>query len=296
VIDRAIATLAHRQRGYVTRPQLLELGLGPDAIKYRLKVGRLIRVYAGVYAVGRIPTWPVDRAAAAVLACGPGAVLSHGSAAALWGSFRRWDFPFEVTARDARRRKGIRVHRSTTLTRRDITTQLGVRVTSPARTLLDIAPRVSDKTLTRAVNDARIARHLHLSRLAELLCRCPRHPGAARLRRFVERPNGPTRSEFEDAFVEFTARHGLPVPQVNATVDGREVDAWFEAERLIVELDGYGAHSTKDAFETDRERDAANLAADRETFRITWDRMMQTPDTEARRLHAIVARRRGLGS
>ena len=180
-VDMLIANLANRQRGYVTRQQLLKLGLGPDAVRYRIRIGRLIPVYAGVYAVGHLPTLPQDRAVGALLACGAGAVLSHSSAATLWGIFKRWEMPFEVTARTIRQRLGIRIHRAV-LGRQDISYQAGIRVTSPARTLLDIAPRMTDKALTRAVNDLRRPGYLRLDQLAELLSRFPRNPGSGRLR------------------------------------------------------------------------------------------------------------------
>jgi hypothetical protein len=111
-VDQAIAALAAKQRGHVTRGQLLDLGLKPRAIDYRVKVGRLHRVHLGVYAVGHRRPHPMDRAAAAVLACGPMAVLSHGSAASLWGFFRYWEEPFEVTTRTHRRPGGITTPRS----------------------------------------------------------------------------------------------------------------------------------------------------------------------------------------
>jgi hypothetical protein len=152
--DTAISTLAGRQRGYVTRAQLLGLGLSPDAIDYRLKIGRLIPVHTGVYAVGHLPITGADRAFAAVLACGPGAVLSHGTAACWWGIDQRWRTPFEVIVKTARRRPGIRTHRAV-LTRRDVRRHNGIRVTSPARTILDIAPRLTEKALRRAVNELR---------------------------------------------------------------------------------------------------------------------------------------------
>jgi very-short-patch-repair endonuclease len=291
-IDKAIAALAKRQRGYVTRKQLLHLGLRRDAIDYRLRIGRLIPVYAGVYAVGHVPIAAAARAAGALLACGPDAVLSHGSAASLWGFFKRWELPFEVTAVSDRRPRTIRVHRCTSLTPKDIRYHLGLRVTTPARTLLDIAPRLTDKALTRAVNDAQLSNHLRLPALRELLERCSRHPGAKRLAPFLQAPSGPTRSEFEDEFLAFTKRFGLPQPNVNATVGGREVDALFEAERLIVELDGYDYHSSRVAFEGDRERDAEHLLGGFGTVRVTWDRLTKTPRKEARRLGAILARRR----
>src|SRR5207302_11466052 len=137
---------AKRQRGYVTRRQLMQVGLGEKAIEYRARTGRLIRIYDGVYAVGHVPALPHDRAYGALLACGPKSVLSHGSAATLYGIYRRWDMPFEVTVPTKRRRCGIRIHRAK-LTRRDTAMQQGLRVTSSARTLLDMAPRVTDMQL-----------------------------------------------------------------------------------------------------------------------------------------------------
>src|SRR5437763_14016018 len=97
-IDHAITALANRQRGYVRRQQLLSLGVTRHEVDYRIKIGRLIPVYAGVYAVGHIPTLAQDRAFGAVLACGPGTVLSHGAGGGVWAVFRRWELPFEVTA------------------------------------------------------------------------------------------------------------------------------------------------------------------------------------------------------
>lgn len=290
-IDRVITRLANR--GYVTRRQLLAAGISAKAIDYRVSIGRLILVYRGVYAVGHIPTLPQDRAFGALLACGPNAVLSHGSAASLWGVFRRWDMPFEVTAPTVRKRPGIRTHRAT-LVRADWCTQAGIRVTSAARTALDIAPRVREKTLTRAVNDLRRQNHLRLEQLEDLLDRFPRHPGASRLRPFVERGGGWTRSDFEDRFLPFCERFGLPTPQTNIWVAGREVDAYFPVEGLIVELDGYDFHSDRESFRSDRDNDTSALALDLPTVRITTDRLEETPEEEARRLHVILERRRFL--
>ena len=289
-LDSQIARLARPQRGYVTRKQLLQLGLSGDQIDYRIKIGRLIPVYTGVYAVGHLPTLPQDRAAGALLACGRHAVLSHGSAATVWGVFRSWDMPFEVTVPSLRRRRGIRIHRAA-LARADMTVQLGLRVTSPARMLLEIAPRVRDKTLTRGVSNLRHERYLTLEQLADVLERYPRHPGAAHLRPFVETPRGPTRSDLEDRFAPFCERFGLPIPQINVRIAGREVDAFFPVERVIVELDGYEFHSSKESFRSDRDNDAEALAVEIVTVRITNDRLENTPEREAERLHGILERR-----
>ena len=218
MIDNLIASLARRQHGYVTRPQLLEAGLGVKAIEYRVKAGRLIPIYAGVYAVGHVPTAPADRAYAAVLVCGAGSVLSHSSALALWGWGGELRPPFEVTAPTDHRRRGIRVHRSTSLGRRDVRTFNGIPVTSPARTLLDVAPRLAPKARRRVVREARLSKQLRLDALADVVGRFERHPGARLLLPFVTAPTGPTRSEFEDAFVAFCERYDLPKPNVNVKV------------------------------------------------------------------------------
>jgi hypothetical protein len=133
--------MAIRRHGNITHAQLIELGLTRSAIARRVSNGRLYRVHPGVYAVGRPPTTPLERASAAALACGPGASLSHASAMTLWGFWTRWDTPFEVTVIRDRRPNGITVHRPSTLHRHDIRIQLGIRTTSPARTLFDITPR-----------------------------------------------------------------------------------------------------------------------------------------------------------
>ena len=291
-LDAAIGVIAARQFGYITRQQLLDLGLSSNAIAHRVSAGRLIRVYAGVYAVGAMPTPPIPRAAAAVLACGPGAALSHFSALCLWGWHKPWDVPYHVTARSNHTRPGIRVHRSSALARQDVRRHLGIRVTSPARTVLDVAPRLTDSPLRRVVREARLSRYMRESELADVVTRFPRHPGATRLKPFIEAPSGPTRSEFEDAFLLFCHDHGLPRPRTNVRIAGHLVDAVFDAERLIVELDGYEFHGGRDSFETDRDRDADTLLAGHATVRITWERMRKRPRREAKRLLAILESRR----
>jgi very-short-patch-repair endonuclease len=290
-VDRTIAALAARQYGHVTREQLLEAGLTRGLIDTRLKKGRLIQVHRGVYAVGHRRIEPLARAKAAVLAGGPGAILSFSSAAFLWGLTTRLALPPELTVKKDRRIAGLRIHTSNTLAHPDIKTQHGIRTTSPARTILDIAPTYNDDQLTRAVNDARHSRYLNLSDLAELLNRLPHAPAAARLRPFVDTPTGITRSMFEDAFLRFVRHFELPVPDVNVMLGGYLVDALFKDHRLIVELDGWDFHNDRHSFETDRERDAAMLALGYVTVRITWERLTQLSRREATRLKKILADR-----
>ena len=292
-VDRAIAAVAAQQNGNITRQQLYELGLDNNAIAYRIRVGRLYRVFRGVYSVGRPAITPHQRASAAVLACGPGAALSHSSAMTLWGFWRRWEQPFEVTVVGDRRTKDIRVHRSTTLRRRDITTQLGIRTTTPARTLIDMAPRLKDRALKRNVNNALNSLWLTEDQLADTLDRHPKAPGTKRIAKLIGMPGTPTRSGWEDDFPSFCAKYGLPLPVMGMPMCGYILDALFVAEGVIVELDSWRFHRGKPAFETDRERDAVMLAHGLVTVRITEERLDERPEHEAERLHAILANRRG---
>ena len=283
----AIGRLAARQHGMVTRMQLLGLGLSAREIDYRVRTGRLWRVHHGVYCVGRPAVTRHERAMAAVLACGRGAALSHRPGGALWEMGLRWPELMEVTAPSRRRRPGIRVHCSP-LDPRDVTRQYGIPVTTPARTLLDLAEVLDTPALTRAVNEARLRRKATLTQLAELLTRSPGR-ATRRLRPFVQNPSGPTRSEFEDAFLAFVHRHGLPTPEMNQIVAGYEVDALFREQRLVVELDGREFH--ENAFEADRERDAVLLNAGFPVLRLTWRRFQDQELREATRLQAILDQR-----
>jgi hypothetical protein len=291
-VDVAIAAIAAKQGGNITRAQLLALGLDDKAIAYRVKIGRLYRVHRGVYAVGRPPRTPLERASAAILACGTGAAVSHSSAMALWGYWKRWEMPIEVLVVGDRRVPGIRVHTSRTLRRRDLTVQLGIRTTTVARTIFDISPRLNDASLKRNVNKALTSRWLNESDLVEVVTRLGHLPPARRIAPLLGLSGTPTRSGWEDDFPEFCAAHGLPTPIMGPVICGYVVDAVFPAEKVIVELDSWEFHKTRIAFETDRERDAETLAHGYITLRITWDRIDGTPAREARRLRTILARRR----
>ena len=291
-IATEIAQIAAGQHGNVTRTQLVALGISDQALAREVRAGRLYRVYRSVYSVGRPPTTAQEFASAAVLACGPRAALSHDSAMALWGLWKRWTFPLHVTVANDRRPKGITVHRVAGLLRRDVTTEADVRVTSPARTLLDCAPQMAAKALTRRVNDARRGDLLTLGDLEDVVRRFPLHPGAPLLAPLARTTQNPTRSPFEDDFLPFCLRFGLPTPRLNTVIAGHEVDAFFEAERVIVELDGWDFHSDRESFEDDRERDATMLALQIPTVRITKRRLRGQPEREAARLHTILESRR----
>lgn len=289
--DTEIARIAERQYGNITRKQLTGLGLSPSAIAHRVSSCRLHRVHRGVYSVGRPPRSAFERASAAVLACGPGAALSHLSALALW-DLSRWSWDMAVTAPKEHRHRGIAFHRSTRLTRRDFRRHNGIRVTSPARTLLDCAPLLTEKALARAINEALRRKLVRPGDLADVVERFPHHRGAGRVNGFVKREGGPTRSGFEDDFPAFCRRFGLPEPVMAAHVAGWEVDALFPEEKVIVELDGWDFHCSRESFESDRERDATTLAAGHVTVRATWERIYERAAREAARLQVILDQRR----
>jgi hypothetical protein len=292
--DLEIARVAARQHGNITRRQLRSIGLTDDAIAHRVRTGRLFRQYPGVYSVGRPAVTALEKASAAVLACGTGAALSHSSAMTLWGFYKYWETPFHVVVPGDRRPKGITVHRSATLTWRDLKTHRGIRVTSPARTIFDMAPRMKRKTLTRVVNDA-LRGPLPEDTLAEIVARLPNAKAAKLLRPFVENDNGLTYSELEDEFAAFCEEFGLPRPLTNVRIAGYLRDAWFPQERVVVELDGWDFHKSRHSFESDRERDAEALLAGIVTVRITHERMKHARANEAARLDKILeARRREL--
>lgn len=277
-----IARVAAKQHGHVTRRQLFDLGLGRRSIAQRLASGELVRVHAGVYAVGYERVEPVARAMAAVLACGDGALLSHDSAAALWG-MRRWPRIPEVTTPEHRRRPGIDTHRSRTLTCADRRVELNIPTVSAARAILDIAPLLSDKQLTRAVQDARRAGKIKPTDLHRLHLRCPR------LRQLVDPTQNPTRSGLEDILIPWLRQHGLPIPILNTHINGYEVDALFRHHQTILELDGWEYHKDHPQWLADRERDAHHLSFGYPTVRVTEDRLTKH---EAERLRRTVSRRR----
>jgi very-short-patch-repair endonuclease len=292
--EAAIRELAQEQTGHVTRHQLLELGLTAGGICQRLSSGGLVARHPGVYALPPARLDPQAWIAAGVLAGGPTAVASHSSAAWLWGFLRHWEPPPEITlTRGDRRPRRVLAHRCPSLNRSDISLQLGVEVTSRARTVLDLAPSLDPERLTRLVNDTRRNHYLSLDALSDVLARNPRHPGTKLLRPFVDDPSSPTDSEFEDAFRAFIATYELPTPQINIDRKAGRADVFFPEHGLIVELDGWEFHRDRQAFEDDRERDAENLRVGVATMRITRDRFDKTPDREAARLTEILDRLAG---
>jgi very-short-patch-repair endonuclease len=283
-----LAELATRQHGVVSRRQLLALGFGTEAIKSRLGEGRLSSLHEEVYAVGHRRIGIRGEWWAAVLAYGPDAVLSHRTAAALWG-LRRARGRIDVTAptgrQGTRRRERLWIHRCK-LAPEDWMTQDGLRVTTVARTLFDFAEIASFDALKHAAEEAD---RLKLLRVRELQAVCERGYGRRALRparRLLAELEPPSegRSPLEQRFHEFLREHRIPEPHRNVEVLGHEVDALWPQARLIAELDGFAFHRHRAAFERDRARDTRLLLAGYRTIRITHRRL----DTESGSLAAEI--------
>lgn len=251
--DARIAAIAKGQHGVVTARQLAGIGLGRAAISERFANGRLHRVHRGVYAVGHMASNQGMRWMAAVLACGDGAVLSHLSAAALWGLLKPEDGPIGVSIPSQsgrRRREGIRIHRCISLAEVEKAPLLGYaeqrRLASPLVTVRHGIPVTS---VPRTVDDLRRGRYP-----ANRVRRARRQAELAGYR-LDDRPPRRTRSDLEEDFLAFLRRHRLPLPEVNVKVGRWEVDFLWRAQRLAVETDFYGTHRGSVAFEDDHQRD-----------------------------------------
>lgn len=248
-LDRAAARVAARQYGLITRPQALSLGVDRGRIARRLASGRWHQVHRGVYAVGHLAPRIEARWLAAVLACGPGAVLSHASAAHLWAikPAPARDLPHvTVDTRVGRARRGIVVHRAQ-LAPQDIVRSAGIPVTSPARTLVDLAGELPERALKRALREAQFQRIVTLADIGEVLARRP----AVRLRALVGDP-AVTQTDLEDRLLAICDANALPRPLTQQRLSGKRVDFVWPAARLVVETDGWQAHATRGAFQDDR--------------------------------------------
>jgi very-short-patch-repair endonuclease len=233
---------------------------------------------------------------AAVLACGDHAVLSHRSAAAAQGLAPEDDSELSVTVPlgSCRHRPGIRVNRSS-LAPQDVRLREGVPVTSPERTLLDLAADSPPLFLERAVEDARRRRLLTGRSLLAALERTPKRKGSAALRELLRRERGPalTRSAAERRLLEVVRKARLPEPDFNLRVGAYELDAAWPDAGLVVEVDGYEFHSSRSAFERDRERDAVLAAAGWQVIRVTWRQLMEEPEAVVARVAGALAMRPG---
>jgi hypothetical protein len=295
--DRQVAELARRQRGMVTRVQLIMLGLSHRVIDDWIARGRLHVIHRGVYVLGHRALAPGGAWMAAVLASGADAVLSHRSAAAHWELRRSAAGRVDVTVPGRSGRlgqRGIVLHRSSTLSTTEVTRHAGIPVTSVARTLVDLAEVVAPRALERAVEQAEIVRRLDAHTLEAVIAAHPRRPGCVRMRRVLDAyavGTALTRSELEELVLSICARAGLPRPEVNRRVAGLEVDFLWREQRLVAEADSRRYHATRLAFERDRERDAWLLLHGLRVVRLTERRLTSDPRGVADLLAALLGTR-----
>lgn len=294
---RRLGDLARRQHGVVSIRQLQQLlGYSRVGVKRLVEGGRLHRIDYGVYAVGHADLSLHGECLAAVLAVGPGALLSYYSAGWLWGLWTGSPKPIHVTATVSRHhptRKGLTRHRARNLDVEDRALVDRIPVTSVARTLLDLASKLPSDQLRRVLARAEDLKLFDLEAIDDVIERNRGHHGAKRLRFALatyERPIW-SRSEFERRFVERLVAAGLPRPATGWNEVGHEIDVYWPDRRFGVELDSFATHGNREAFEADRERDLDFALARIETVRVTELQFHRDPATIVAGVEKLLARR-----
>ena len=249
-----------------------------------------------MYAVGHTHLSRHGEALAAVLACGPGALLSHYSAAWLWDLANVAPAPFHVTTSIWRTPKPpLRLHQSLALTDVDRALREGIPVTSLPRTLLDLAAAIHFDWLEKMVERSEELGLFDLRAVEELLGRTVGHHGHGRLRRAISlyRPSSFTRSGLENRWLELVLAAGLPQPRMNHFEHGFELDCYWPEHRFAVELDVFETHGTRAAFERDRKRQEDLLLVGIAMTRVTGPRLEREPEEVIRRVARLLDQRRG---
>jgi very-short-patch-repair endonuclease len=291
-----VAELARAQHGIVSRGQLLGLGIDSDAIKRRVRAGRLHPIHAGVYAVGHDAITRQGRWMGAVLASGPGAVVSHQTAAGLWGIWGSGAGETHVTVpRKTRSQRSIHRHFSM-LPDDERTVLAGIPTTTAARAVLDLAAAKGPAAAESALREMEYFGIYGPVSLPTLLERYPRHKGTpivhACLERLADDPGGRIRSDLEEAFLPFLDAHQIPRPRLNAWLsiddDRFQVDCFWPEAKLIGELDGFKSHGSRRAFRKDRRRDRRLGAHGFHVVRITEDQLMTEANEVASDLIALI--------
>jgi very-short-patch-repair endonuclease len=292
--DQAIAALAERQYGVVSRAQVRQLGLTDREIAVRLRLGHLHHLFHGAFAVGHRAIARKGRMLAAVLACDEGTILSHGSAAELLCLWDKRLAVIHVIPPDWSGRKipDIRWHRVRMPLADEIEIRDGIPCTTVSRTIVDMAGEWGWGQLRRLVEQAAILRRLDVNEIDRILAR-GRRRGAPRLRailagwRSTAESHPQIRSRLEARLLPRLIEEGLPAPRTNVKlrIEGHqfEIDLLWGKQRLAIETDGEETHATRAAFQRDRKRDQILTAAGYRTARVTWRQVVDEP-------HAVVHR------
>jgi very-short-patch-repair endonuclease len=269
---------------------LLELGLGSRSIEHRIAKGRLHPLWRGVYVVGRSEVSQKGRWMAAVLACGPEALLSHRSAAALWEIAPvLGGKTIEVTAGAWLRRSGIRVHR-----RRDLGPEHrrkvdGIPVTDLVSTLVDLASSSKDWQVEHAISEADRIELIEPEDLRRAVAALGPRPGMARMKRVLGL-DALTDTGLERRFLEIVRAAKLPLPETQVALNGYRVDFYWPSLGLVVETDGWRHHRTSGEQATDRRRDQTHMTSGLTTVRFGEDQIRYEPDYVRRTLATVIAR------
>jgi putative AbiEi antitoxin of type IV toxin-antitoxin system len=285
-VEEKLARIAGNQHGVVTRAQLLAAGISDDEIKWRRQKGLLIRVHRGTYRVGHRARSVEARYLAAVLACGPGAVLSGKAAGHLLGLLNGAPPPPEVTTRAQRRVQGVRTRRAKHV---HATTFKGIPVTTVPQTLVDLAATLSEGRLAGACHEAGVKYGTTPAKVEPLLAAFPNRPGVAKLRRIMRGEARITLSTLERGFLAFLRREGLPLPRTNRVASAKRVDCRWPEQGLTVELDSYQYHNSRHAWEQDRRREREAFARGDDFRRYTWGDVFEHPHRMRAELRALLS-------
>jgi very-short-patch-repair endonuclease len=283
-VERVIAKLASGSHGVVTRHELLAAGISSDEIAHRVRMGALLREHRGVYRVGHRAPSVEARYLAAVLACGPGALLSGPAAGHLWGLLKGAAPAPEVTAPTWRRVQGVTTRRSRTAER---TTHRGIPVTTVPFTLIALAAHLPSDELARACHEAGV-RYGTTPRQVDAILR-PNAPGAQKLRAVLHGDTKVTLSKLESRFLQLLREHRLPLPQTNRRASGRRVDCRWPSHRLTIELDGYRYHRSRHSWEQDRRREREAHARGDDFRRYTYGDVFEQPALMLAELRELIA-------
>jgi very-short-patch-repair endonuclease len=286
--DQVVGGLADRQYGVVRREQLLAAGVGRGAIVRALDAGRLRPVFRGVYAVGHVALRREGWWMAALLACGESAALSHRTAATVWGLLTGPALPVDVTTATAKGRKHrqITTHRML-LASFDALVRDNLRVTTPSRTMVDLAASLEGRALRDVVERAQDLRRFDPDDIRHTLARAPWRPGTRRLNDLItvlapDEDNA--RSHLERLFLALTRRARLPKPATNHEIGGRTRDFAWPEQRFVVETDGYRYHSSPQARRRDNRRDRELTALGWRPVRFTYEEIAFEPREVAQEL------------
>jgi hypothetical protein len=277
-VEEKLARIATTAHGLVTHAQLLDAEVTRAQIRSRRHNGLLITEYPGVYRVGHRAPSDESRYLAAVLACGDGALLSGLAAAYLLGLVKGAAPEPEVTARTNREVEGVKTRRSRIMGPEIAATCRGVPVTSPARTLVDIAGVLSEDALARACHEAGVRYGTTPNDVEAELSRHPGVKGAGKLRRVLRGDARVTLSKLESRFLKRLRAADLPLPRTNRDAGGRRVDCRWAEQRLTVELDSYRYHSSRHAWEQDRRREREAYARGDGFRRYTYGDVFESPE------------------